>query len=104
MLTISESLLGRMHAHLEAGYPYEACGVLIGDLVYDGAGADAWVRMNPNVRAATKDVKGLVVVPIMWTIETERESQHNHSLIAPEYVASADREAGKRGLDIVGFS
>ena len=92
-----------MHAHLEAGYPYEACGILIGDLVYDGAGADTWVRMNPNVRAATKVVKDLVLVPNVWTVETERESQHNRYLIAPEDVARADREAGKRGLDIVGF-
>src|SRR5207244_3365910 len=103
MLTISESLLARMHAHLEAGYPYEACGILIGDLVYDGAGAETWIRMNPNARAATKDVKDLVLVPNVWTIETERESRHNRYLIAPEDVARADREASKRGLDIVGF-
>ena len=32
MLTITSELLARIHAHLEAGYPNEACGILLGDL------------------------------------------------------------------------
>src|SRR5690242_12755961 len=96
MLTISEDLLARMRAHLEAGYPNEACGILIGDLVYADGSATA-------DRPATKAVKDLVLVPNVWTTESAREGQRNRYLIAPEDVARADREAAKRGWDIVGF-
>ncbi len=90
MLTLSPHLLARMRAHLEAGYPREACGILIGDVVSGPAGAD-------------KVVRDLVLVSNAWAVESEREGQRNRYLISPEDVARADREAGRRGLDIVGY-
>ncbi len=75
-----------MHAHLEAGYPHEACGILVGDI--DGG---------------QKTVKDVVLVENKWDTFNERESLANRFLIAPEDIARADRDAGKRGLDIIGF-
>ena len=90
MLTISPDLIAQMHAHLEAGYPHEACGILIGEVA--------------NATGATnKVVKDLVLVPNVWSVESENEGLRNRYLISPEDVARADREASKRGLDIVGF-
>lgn len=95
-LNLSHSQLANLHAHLEKGYPYEACGILIGEISSD------------NVDKRVHDV---VLVENSWTpdagvSDTRRgqdESQHNRFLIAPEDMARADREAGKRGLDIIGF-
>jgi proteasome lid subunit RPN8/RPN11 len=91
MLTLMSSLMVRMHEHLRSGYPQEACGILIGDVVYKDA------------QPADKTVHDLVLVPNVWTVETEQEGQRNRYLISPEDVARADREASKRGMDIVGF-
>ena len=86
MLTITSELLARIHAHLEAGYPNEACGILLGDL-----------------DANTKVVKDLALVANAWETESEREGQRNRYLITPEDVARADRQAARQGLDIIGF-
>lgn len=90
MLSIPQSLLEKMVAHLEAGYPYEACGILIGDIEF-GSGE------------ATKIVKDVAPVANVWDVENERESQRNRYLIAPDEFVHIEREASKRGLDIVGF-
>ena len=66
-----------MHAHLEAGYPHEACGILIGEVVSDGS------------RPIVKVVKSVVTVPNVWEVESEREGLHNRYLISPEDVARA---------------
>lgn len=90
MLVISADLVARMHAHLEAGYPHEACGILIGE------GSASGVESQ-------KAVKDLVAVPNVWSLESEHEGLRNRYLISPDDMARADRAAGKRGLDIVGF-
>ena len=86
MLTISTELLSHIHKHLEAGYPNEACGILLGE-----------------IDAQDKTVKDLALVANVWETESEREGQRNRYLISPEDVARADRQAGKQGLDIIGF-
>ena len=43
MLIITHDLVAQIRAHLEAGYPNEACGILIGDILY-ADGADKTVR------------------------------------------------------------
>ena len=95
-LTISSAHLAQLHAHLAKGYPYEACGILIGEIA-------------PN--NTDKHVHEVVLVENAWTPDAgvsdtrrgQAESQHNRFLIAPEDIARADRDAGKRGLDIIGF-
>ena len=94
MLSIPTTLLARLHAHLEIGYPHEACGILIGDINGD-----------------RKIVKDVVLVENKWADEAANdlrgrsgdESLANRFLISPEDIARADRDAGKRGLDIIGF-
>ncbi len=95
-LVLSPSLLSKLHAHLEAGYPYEACGILIGAI---------------DANNVDKRVTDVVLVENAWTpdagvTDTRRgqaETQHNRFLIAPEDIARADRDAAKRNLDIIGF-
>ena len=65
--------------------------MLIGDVAYNGA------------KPVSKTAKDLVLVTNEWTVESESEGQRNRYLISPEDVARADREAGKLGLDIIGF-
>ncbi|MCL5999154.1 MAG: M67 family metallopeptidase [Chloroflexi bacterium] len=93
MLSISHTLMAQMHVHLESGYPHEACGILIGDVTDGGA----------STHSPAKVVRDVVMVPNVWDVKSERESLHNRYLISPEDVARADREAGRRGWDIVGF-
>ena len=91
MLKLPSDVVARIRAHLEAQYPHEACGILIGDVRYDGA------------KPESKTAKDVVLVPNAWEVESENEGQRNRYLISPDDVARADREAGKRGLDIIGF-
>jgi proteasome lid subunit RPN8/RPN11 len=91
MLMLSSEVVALMRAHLEAGYPHEACGILVGDVTYEAG------------RPAVKRALDLVPVPNVWDVESENEGQRNRYLIAPDDVARADREASKRGLDIIGF-
>jgi proteasome lid subunit RPN8/RPN11 len=90
MLRITQQHLDKIHAHLEAGYPHEACGILVGDIVFDA-------------QTPTKTVRDVVLVQNAWEAVNERESQHNRYLISPDDMARADREAGKKNQDIIGF-
>ena len=91
MLALTPELLASMHAHLQAGYPHEACGILIGDM---STGVDG---------KAITIVKDALMVPNSWEVESEREGLRNRFLISPDDYVRADREAGKRGLDVIGF-
>lgn len=90
MLIISQSLLDKIIAHLEAGYPHEACGILIGE-------------MDSAQTPPMKQVREVVLVQNAWDEVNEKESQANRYMISPDDVARADRDAGKRGWDIIGF-
>lgn len=89
MLTIPKPLFERMTRHLEAGYPYEACGILVGETDHP---------TNPRTRL----VHDVVLVANAWEAVNEHESQHNRYLISPDEYVRADRAASKRGWDIVG--
>jgi proteasome lid subunit RPN8/RPN11 len=68
--------------HLQAGYPEEACGILLG-------------------RA---EAAGETVVERVLPLANERpDSRHNRYLIAPEAVLAAHREARAASLDVVGY-
>lgn len=90
MLSFPAPLLARVRAHLEAGYPHEACGILIGEIDF-------------GTTPPAKRVHDVVLVDNAWETVDARESQRNRYLISPEDIARADREAGKRGWDIIGF-
>jgi proteasome lid subunit RPN8/RPN11 len=90
MLIITRDSLDRLEAHLEAGYPREACGILIGEIDF-------------STTPATKRVRDVTLVANAWDEVNEHESQRNRFLISPEDIARADRAAGQRGWDIIGF-
>ncbi len=76
-MKISRPLLAQIHQHLAAGYPNEACGVLLGN---DGVVTEA--APAPNTRA---------------------DSAHNRYLIDPLAYLKIERDADKRGLQVLGI-
>ena len=72
-----------MNRHIEATYPYEACGAIFG--TGDGAG-EAWlvtsVEPAPNEHA---------------------DDQHRRYLVSPAFQAEAEMRALQAGLDVIGW-
>lgn len=77
----------RMRAHLESGYPLEACGALLGHI--DLAGRKIVERALPLKNA--------------WDNEDAQVNRGNRYLIGPSDLAEAKREARRGGQVIVGF-
>lgn len=65
----------------EAGYPYEACGLLIGEATPEGVRVEV-VLQAPNI---------------------ERERAADRYELDPRAFLEADEQARARGLDVVGF-
>ncbi len=80
-LHISEQVLAEIQAHGEQAYPEEGVGLLLG--------RDDGVR-----RAVT------AILPL--TNSREDQARHNRYLITAEDMLAGEREAIRRGLDIVG--
>jgi proteasome lid subunit RPN8/RPN11 len=87
VLKISAQDFATMRDHLVAGYPNEACGILIGDLLGD-------------VRA----VRQVIQTANSWVIdENDSHNLRDRFEIAPVDIIRADRAAEKNGWDIVGY-
>jgi proteasome lid subunit RPN8/RPN11 len=76
-MKISKALLAQIHAHLEAGYPNEACGVMLGE-----AGNVTEVVTAGNERT---------------------DSARNRYLIDPLAYMKIERDADKRSLQVLGI-
>ena len=76
-MKISKALLSQIHTHLEAGYPNEACGVMLGH-----AGNVTEVVAAGNERT---------------------DSARNRYLIDPLAYMKIERDADKRGLQVLGI-
>jgi len=76
-MKISRSLLDGIHQHLESGYPNEACGVMLG--------------------------KSGVITEIVSADNQRSDSARNRYLIDPLVYMKIEREADKRGLDVLGI-
>lgn len=76
-MKISKTLVAQIHQHLEAGYPNEACGVLLGK---DGTVTEA-VNAD-NLRT---------------------DSARNRYLIDPLAYMKIERDADRRGLQVIGI-
>ena len=76
-MKISRQLLDQIHQHLEAGYPNEACGVMLGQ-----AGNVTEVVAAGNERT---------------------DSARNRYLIDPLAYIKIERDADKRGLQVLGI-
>jgi len=67
--------------HLEAGYPDEACGVMIG--------REALTRTE--------------VVRLVLADNAREDSRHNRYVIPPEAVLAAEKAARAEGLGVIGY-
>ncbi len=76
-MKISRALLTEIHRHLEAGYPQEACGVMLGR---DG-----------------------VVTEIVPAENQRTDSAHNRYLIDPLAYLKIERDADQRGRQVLGI-
>ena len=76
-MKIPKALLAQIHAHLEAGYPNEACGVMLGK---DGA-----------------------VTEVVSAGNERTDSARNRYLIDPLAYIKIERDADKRGLQVLGI-
>lgn len=73
----------QIRAHVEAGYPAEACGILLG-----------------------REIDGVKMVERLWLADNrwaDPAEQTHRFLIPPEEVLAAEREAAAAGLEILGF-
>ena len=77
MLKISRELTARMEAHVEAAYPDEGAGFLLG---VDGEVKDILALANAR----------------------EDEARHNRFLITPEDYLKAEMKAAGLGVDLIG--
>ncbi len=83
-MKISKALLAQIHVHLEDGYPNEACGVMLGK-----AGVVTEVVTAGNERTSLPRSGG--------------ESARNRYLIDPLTYMKVERDADKRGLQVLGI-
>jgi len=91
MLTISDEHLRTLCAHLEAGYPHEACGILLGEM---------------DERTDERRVMSVVPVRNAWDLEAapaDAHGLHDRYSIDPADIVRADKAARKAGWDIIGF-
>lgn len=83
MLRLEQSLLDEIDAHGVESYPYEGCGLLLGDVI-DGA----------NV------VSALFPVANRWGVEEEKRERFH---ISPEDMLAAELAAAEQSLDVIGI-
>ena len=76
-MKISRALLSQIHAHLEAGYPNEACGVMLG--------------------------KDSVITEVAATDNERTDSARNRYSIPLFAYRDIELEADKRGLLVMGY-
>jgi proteasome lid subunit RPN8/RPN11 len=90
-MKISRPLLDQIYRRLEAGYPNEACGVMLGKACPDRVGG------------------GIVTEVVAAGNERERlprssgDSARNRYLIDPLVYMKIERDADKRGLQVLGI-
>jgi proteasome lid subunit RPN8/RPN11 len=82
-LNLSQQLYNELRAHGEETYPHECCGILLGK--------------------SESDAEDINVAQLLRAGNTRTDSAHNRYHIAPQELISAQRQARKAGLDIVGF-
>ncbi|MGO9244210.1 MAG: Mov34/MPN/PAD-1 family protein [Verrucomicrobiia bacterium] len=83
-MKLSQQLLHQIHEHLESGYPNEACGVMLGK-----RGVITEIVSADNERTDLPASGG--------------ESARNRYLIDPLAYRKIEREADKRGMDVLGI-
>lgn len=82
MLTIASDVLHELEAHLEAAYPNEGAGLLLGE-----------------AEAGSKRVVAVLPLANSWN----GAEQYHRFLLTPEDMLRGEQEAGRRGLDVIGI-
>ncbi|HEV7668770.1 MAG TPA: M67 family metallopeptidase [Thermoanaerobaculia bacterium] len=85
--------------HLEAGYPDEACGVMIGREL----DSPLPVGERPEVRAVAATPTRTQVVRLVLADNAREDSRHNRYVIPPEAVLAAEKAARAEGLGVIGY-
>lgn len=88
MLKIDKRLKELIESHGIASYPYEGCGLLLGE------------QVNGDNDVVVNVVSSLFPVPNSWEVEAEKPERFR---IAPEDMLQAELAAASQGLDIVGI-
>ena len=83
MIKLSQVQQSQIREHGEADYPYECCGLLLGQVLTGGAKTCLEVYPISNAR--------------------EEEAKRNRFLIRPEELMRGEKHALARALEIVGF-
>jgi proteasome lid subunit RPN8/RPN11 len=83
-MKLSQQLLHRIHRHLESGYPNEACGVMLGK---DGVITEVVSADNQRIDLPASG----------------GDSARNRYLIDPLMYLKIEKDADKRGLDVLGI-
>ncbi len=83
MIELTEEHLAEIAAHGERDYPYECCGLLLGNFAAEGLKLTKEVYAISNAR--------------------EESARRNRFLIQPEEIMKGERYAESRSLDILGF-
>ena len=87
-LTLSAADREAIKRHLEAGYPDEACGVMIG-------------RELPGTNGSSPT--RTEVVRLVLANNAREDSRHNRYVIPPEAVLAAEKAARAEGLGVIGY-
>lgn len=82
MLTITASVLRELEAHLEAAYPNEGAGLLLG-------------QTTPEDR----QVRAVLTLENRW----EGAEQYHRFLLTPQDMLRGEQEAARQGLDVIGI-
>jgi proteasome lid subunit RPN8/RPN11 len=96
-LTLPTGLLEIIRAHGARDYPNECCGILFGKA---GGKAKEVVEVVPLPNLRLDPKRAQEVMPLE---APGRESERNRFLIDPMEQLKAEKDARKRGLDVVGY-
>jgi proteasome lid subunit RPN8/RPN11 len=96
-LKLAQQHLESIRAHGARDYPNECCGILFGN-AEDNSKNVVEVVPLPNLRL--DPARAQEVLPLE---APGRESERNRFLIDPMEQLKAEKEARKRGLDVVGY-
>jgi proteasome lid subunit RPN8/RPN11 len=83
MIEITEGQLAEMRQHGERDYPFECCGLMLGQFESESRKLVAETYQISNAR--------------------EEEAKRNRFLIRPEELMRGEKYAREKGLDVVGF-
>jgi proteasome lid subunit RPN8/RPN11 len=93
-LKISTEIADKIRKHGAETYPHECCGALLGrDAPETGSTATAGA-----VNLPAREV--LALFPL---VNRREDSPHNRFSVTPDDVRAADKAAGERGLELIGW-